>query len=135
MVVTNEMIEGLMAALEGECEGLAIDADQALAILSHVLSGDPALAVAPGVEVKPLKWTDPGSVATYPIWEARGLRYYYSIRTDGPSRHGKYCATVNGDYLRDGGFEDLEAAKAAAQADYTARIMSALATTETNGHE
>ncbi|MFN3833444.1 MAG: hypothetical protein ACK4SQ_14560, partial [Allorhizobium sp.] len=50
MSVTYEMIERLMVAVEGECDGLAIDAGQALAILSHVMEGSASPA-----GVKPLE--------------------------------------------------------------------------------
>ncbi len=38
--VSYEHIERLMHAVEGECDGLAIDSGQALAILSYVISGE-----------------------------------------------------------------------------------------------
>ena len=42
--VNYEMITRLMEAVEGECDGLAIDAGQALAILSHVMGAEVAEA-------------------------------------------------------------------------------------------
>lgn len=38
--VAHDMVVRLMEAVEGECDGLAIDVGQALAILAHVLSPD-----------------------------------------------------------------------------------------------
>ena len=79
-----------------------------------------ALAVAPGVEVKPLEWENIGEVwfeadtvvGTYRIQCNRG-EYAWCIDDDDVWHHGEHVGT-------------LEAAKSAAQADYTARIMSAL---------
>ena len=121
MVVTNEMIEAAKKKgrdLSGGMPGAFQEACAEIALAGLTA----ALAVAPGVEVKPLQW-----VEDLGFWKAQtNLIACYSVWDCGD--HWE-CS------LLDGKFPSAEAAKSAAQADYTARIMSALATTETNGHE
>lgn len=122
MNVTDDMVQRMKDAVEGECDGLAIDDNQAKAILDYVLSAAPS-----GVEVKALEWEE----CSDRCWDADGMGKLYRVmkRVDGTAKlkHGVY----------DGGVEynTLEAAKAAAQADYEARILSALSTTEGKDNE
>jgi len=138
MVVTNEMIEaaalrwatmdrkrdrflddkaGKLGDLDGCYEGYMAEAKEILTA---------ALAVAPGVEVKPLEWTRHGEAVgfdcRYTVYEA--MDGWNCVKYPHGDSHYRLAESVT-----------EEAAKSAAQTDYTARIMSALATTETNGHE
>ncbi len=74
MKPTKEMIEALKAAIEGECDGLAIDDQHANAVLDYVLS---ALSPAPVSEPEPVAWRDPKSFGD----EDGFLR----VRVSGPS--------------------------------------------------
>jgi len=124
MVVTNEMIEAFIEDVkDGYADVCGVGDDEffidGIVNVREALTA--ALAVAPGVEVKPLEW-----VENLGLWTAQtNLIAFYSVWDCGD--HWE-CS------LLDGKFPSAEAAKSAAQADYTARIMSALATTETNGH-
>jgi len=132
MVVTKEMIE---AFIEDVKDGYA-DVDdfgnddffiEGMVNMRDALTA--ALAVAPGVEVKPLEWVEHwgGADDDLPSWRGKNpLGLHVSV-----DFIGKYKLERHSDAPQD----ELAAAKSAAQADYTARIMSALATTETNGHE
>ncbi len=79
------------------------------------------------ITVKPLEWEE----VSERCWDADGMGKLYRLmrREDGTAKlkHGVYDHGTE--------YPSFETAKSAAQADYTARIMSALATTETNGHE
>lgn len=77
-----------------------------------------------GVGVKPLEWEHQNrTMQAYTVSDSRGIDYYIN-QSFGSDCY--YFATVkhNGAILYDG--DDLEAAKAAAQADYERRILSAL---------
>ena len=128
MVVTNEMIEAAKQKgrdLSGGMPGAFQEACAEIALAGLTA----ALAVAPGVEVKPLRWRKLYEDSQmWPItWHGSGL-FGTIYPVEQYSRNQQFYSNGNG-------YDTLEAAKSAAQADYTARIMSALATTETNGHE
>ena len=78
------------------------------------------------ITVKPLEWTRHGEAVgfdcRYTVYEA--MDGWNCVKYPHGDSHYRLAESV-----------PEEAAKSAAQADYTARIMSALATTETNGHE
>jgi len=132
MVVTNEMIEAFIENVKnGYADiGVVVDGEFSIDGIVNVREAlTAALAVAPGVEVKPLEFK------------------YHAIPPTGESLAqsvvGLYCIQHGWQNFRLrfrdsetlGDFKSADEAIAAAQADYTARIMSALATTETNGHE
>lgn len=131
MVVTNEMIE---AAARAICAAHGyrdpyIDTTWRKYVDHARASLTAALAAAPVVEVKPLEWEEHwgGADDDLPSWRGKNpLGLHVSV-----DFIGKYKLERHSDAPQD----ELAAAKSAAQADYTARIMSALATTETNGHE
>jgi hypothetical protein len=54
MQITDEMINRMQSAVEGECDGLAIEPHHAKAILEYVIEA--ALAAAPAGAVKPEGW-------------------------------------------------------------------------------
>jgi len=130
MVVTNEMIEAFIEDVKdgyadvGGAGNYEFFIDGIVNVREALTA---ALAVAPGVEVKPLEWKDVefpdgmGSKATEP----HSAWYFVNPHNGGWRIHFGTEET----------YPTLEAAKAAAQVDYTARIMSALTTTETNGYE
>lgn len=76
-------------------------------------------------EVKPLVWTHYAADETYPeAWCADCCGGFYTVLRDGESSHR--WITPNG-VEHDDDLESAAEAKAAAQADYTARILAALA--------
>ena len=122
MVVTNEMIEA------GNDAAVFASKSEVKEILTA------ALAVAPGVKVNPLEWEyKERSVGTYIAKDDRGDMYWINQSFGSDSYYFTTIRRADEETLYDA--DDLDAAKSAAQADYTARIMSALATTETGGHE
>ena len=89
-----------------------------------------ASASVPQILVKPLEWSEPHASTTFPTWYANlaSIRLGYSIKTGEMLVRGKYALFVD---LGSGsrwvsGYDTLDEAKAAAQADYEARILSAL---------
>ena len=74
----------------------------------------------PAALVKPLVWTDGAFVVAFGVPEAEGifLKYYIDKETKGYSL--SLCSELIGKY------KTIKAAKAAAQADHEARILSAL---------
>ena len=80
---------------------------------------------APFVAVKALEWSTPHPTTTYPEWRALGLGFEAVIDKSKPTRYGKFPLRINGRHTAEK-FNTLEAAKAFAQADYEARIRSAL---------
>jgi hypothetical protein len=131
-------VETLRAASEGLvrlCVGSNIFAVGAQGRLSEAieaartaLNSVPAPRVTLGV--RKLKWSEPHRSIKFPDYHASVplLRLYYSIKTGGALEDGRFAVYVD---LGAGshwviGRDTLEEAKAAAQADYEARIMSAL---------
>lgn len=100
-------------------------ADTYAMLQQHYLTmADAAIAVIGPVRVKPLDWEDQGQGSyTWPL----GLHYYVEVDHHG---HGvtwyAACMIGNDDVWSEVGFPTLEAAKAAAQADYESRILSAI---------
>jgi len=120
MVVTNEMIEAAKQKgrdLSGGMPGAFQEACAEIALAGLTA----ALAVAPGVDVKPLEWTRHGEAVgfdcRYTVYEA--MDGWNCVKYPHGDSHYRLSESVT-----------EEAAKSAAQADYTARIMSAIATTE-----
>lgn len=89
--------------------------------------GDPT-ALAPQVKVRELAW----ELVDDDHYAARGLGLGYEVRKSQilDSVRVRFAGGMFSEWQDFDG--DIEAAKSAAQADYTARIMSAL---EGNGHE
>jgi hypothetical protein len=85
-------------------------------------------AVAPGVRVKPLAWIDfEGKGAKAPAWNE--ANYMIQLWSDGryeiSASYPGYSTFIEG---TDRWYDTLDAAKAAAQADYEARILAAIDT-------
>jgi hypothetical protein len=76
------------------------------------------------VSVKPLEWDGNGE-GNYPTWWAIGLSFRAKIDKGSAEMYGDYPLFINGFWDKTK-HKTLEAAKAAAQADYEARIMAAL---------
>lgn len=116
MNVTDEMVERMKSAIEGECDGLSIDDHHAKAILEYVLQTT-ALSVAPQVKVRDLAWEEDefGNLHAEHSFFEEFIMSWRDAET-GARSYG----------YNDIEYADVNAAKAAAQADYTARIMSAL---------
>ncbi len=94
------------------------------------LNGPIALYAAPpasSVAVKALRWSAPHHTTTYPEWRATGLGFEAVVDKSKPTCYGKFPLRINGRHNTEK-FDTLEAAKAFAQADYDARILSALST-------
>jgi len=82
-----------------------------------------------GVQVKALEWFEAGgNFPTQRVWQFEALQWMWIVHNDG----GDYvwCEDVSPSWAPASGvrgvFSTLEAAKAAAQADYEARILAAL---------
>lgn len=82
-----------------------------------------------GVQVKALEWFEAGgNFPTQRVWQFEALQWMWIVQNDG----GNYvwCEDVSPSWAPASGvrgvFTTLEAAKAAAQADYEARILAAL---------
>lgn len=124
--VTKEMIEAGWNALVPTSRHLYIDKADVETILTA------ALSAAPQAVVKPLEWNDRRDDHTvFRIVQVAvilgaddldGLNYMVL----GPDRHGLYEVVFGNKIIMSCGSE--EAAKAAAQADYERRILSALTT-------
>ena len=88
-----------------------------------------ALSRTPGdaVAVKPLVWSTPSPSANYPEWRAHNLdiKFEAVIDTSRALCFGKFPLAING-HTGSEKFDTIDAAKAAAQANYEARIRSAL---------
>ena len=82
------------------------------------------------VAVRPLGWSTPSSSANYPEWRTHNIDIGFEavIDTSRALCFGKFPLAINGHTVHVK-FDTLEAAKAAAQADYDARILSALTAT------
>ncbi len=87
----------------------------------------PGEAVPPAVKVKPLEWVD--LTGSGYAWNAINIAGIYGIRTNGPE---EIWLTFDGNGMG-GRFYNLEDAKAAAQADFERRILSALANAPSPG--
>jgi hypothetical protein len=103
-----------------------MDVDLAEAITREVIAALPA--VAPGVRVKPLVWIDfEGKGAKAPAWNE--ANYMIQLWSDGryeiSASYPGYSTFIEG---TDRWYDTLDAAKAAAQADYERRIITALDT-------
>lgn len=118
MTPTAEMIEAARSAIRYlNSHDTPWSDEQVSAVVTAALAAMPAQ----GVRVKPLEWEDkPGlsfaktSIGTYFIRERHG---YWKLELDDAVITASDTAIV---------FPSLRAAKAAAQADYEARIMAAL---------
>ena len=84
-----------------------------------------ALPFLQGVKVKALTWDHHDG--NYPTWRAYGHSFEFEAVIDkGRARmYGDFPLRINGNMSKEK-FDTLEAAKAAAQADYEARILSAI---------
>ena len=75
-----------------------------------------------GLRVRDLEW----SAWSRDRYSAKSMGASYSIRGGGALADGLFDLEINSYTAKKGGFPSLTAAKAAAQADFTARILSAL---------
>ena len=125
------------AATSAELDGLDIEAKYT-AVAKAVLAAH-AKQIAPPPEpakaevvVKPLNWEDATSPLISGIYFSKGASAFGTYRAERVSTLWE-VRTPEGDFLLDKvrGLPSLEAAKAAAQADYECRILSALATPPT----
>jgi hypothetical protein len=124
MKITDEMIEAAAlsdAEFDGRnfvCMG-RVDRDRymlrAKASLTAALSASPA-----GVKVKELEWGE----RVHGTWHAFAAVAYSAFQDMGNGKYFVRLAFPAEDFL--GPFDTLEAAKSAAQADYSTRIMSAI---------
>lgn len=105
-------------ALANEIRRVDGNHDKGAGALAEALMPFLTAALAPQVKVKPLEWEE----LSERCWDADGMGKLYRVmkRIDGSAKlkHGVYDHGVD--------YADLDAAKSAAQADYTSRIMSAL---------
>lgn len=84
------------------------------------------------VEVKPLEWVEEHDFHCSEIWDCETIigRYFVFKEHDRSTCSFEFEAGPNS---AQDGFPDIDAAKAAAQADYNARILSALTTRSDEG--
>ncbi|MBZ9939190.1 hypothetical protein LB518_23030 [Mesorhizobium sp. BR1-1-16] len=87
---------------------------------------EPPASPAEGVMAKPLEWQEPHPSHTFPMWvcNRRGVGAFYVIRTDGAKADGDFALYCNERHIA--ACSSLEAAKAAAQADFEQRVRSCL---------
>ena len=106
------------------------DGDDAAAML-RACKGD--RNASPSPDVRELEWSeirDPNEYCRYHHIIAESALGDYSIQWKGWKDNDDRTVFLAGDYLMSCG-DDLEAAKAAAQADYERRILAALKETDT----
>lgn len=89
----------------------------------------PDKLAARGVRVKALEWKEvEGNLPTQRVWIFDALKWMWIVQNDGGNFI--WCEDVTPSWAPASGvrgvFPTLEAAKAAAQADYEARILAAL---------
>lgn len=113
-MITKEAIEaGLNAAIDKP-----LDEDDVRAILTAAFAAMPG----PAVKVKPLEWDRESPTEWKPeTWKAQSLVDEYDIQREKDGTFSGFAPNAGTNI-----FSSLEAAKAAAQADYEARIMSSL---------
>jgi hypothetical protein len=111
MKITDEMIEAGWHAVHG------VKFEEVRKILTAALSASPAGAVKP----KPLEWRDEGTGVFRRVRATTSIGTYSTWRLDGSLDYSLY---YNEELIKT--CSDLEAAKTAAFADYSARIMSAI---------
>lgn len=121
--VTEEMIE---AGLDAFYQGTTAAPEAARRIVARILTA--ALSLQPNaVKVRELVWDEPKKpdlYCSYDYTKANGAGLIYQIEWKSWKDYPGYCVYAGENMV--GTFDTLEAAKSAAQADYTARIMSAL---------
>lgn len=115
-MITKEAIEAGVEAFDAAFNGSPNSTDLVTTILTAALAAMPATAV----RVKALEWVNvvigDGSPFRQQTWTSDRYQIVESPSGKFDLRHGAYAVC-----------DTLEAAKAAAQADYEARILSALA--------
>lgn len=123
MTVTNEMIEAAEREFEKEFNGCYSGRE----LVEKVLTA--ALSAAPKAVVKPLEWENPRAGPDEYRWWAKNHEgaILYTIEKTG-SQIKPWVAIRKGDIQPSLWAETLDAAQAAAQANYEARILSALTT-------
>jgi hypothetical protein len=80
---------------------------------------------AAGLAVKPLEWQEVEGADDDMLWEARARPYGYAIGCD----RSYWWQDDDAIWTKPASAPTLEAAKAAAQADYEARVLAALCST------
>ena len=116
---------------DGEAHFTELEANTFIRLLLEPASpSPPPSAGVDAVAVKALPWSAPHPNTTFPSWHAQmpALRIGYSIKTGEMQLRGEFAlfADFGSGSRWVSGHDTLDAAKAAAQADYEARIRSAL---------
>jgi len=126
MKITKEAIEAGVAAFESTFNGSPNSTEMVTTILTAALAAMPG----PAVKVKPLEWVDraaaDGNSRNSYADTSVGSYEAFELNMNVPSGPVTVFGWSGIPWKKDQHVESFEAAKAAAQADYEARILSAI---------